>query len=63
MEGLLQSFLKEDLIDEIILTTMPILLGGGSSLFGDLDSALAFELINNQTFLNQVTQRHYKRKR
>ena len=31
-----QSFLKEDLIDEIIITIIPILLGGGIPLFGEL---------------------------
>lgn len=36
----LQHFLAEDLIDELSITTMPILLGGGFSLFGDLPEPL-----------------------
>ena len=32
----IQNFLKEDLVDEMILTTIPVLLGGGSPLFTDL---------------------------
>ena len=59
----IRNFLKEDLIDEMVLTTIPILLGGGSSLFGDLPNELKFELTETKTFLNQISQRHYKRKR
>ncbi|MBP0903256.1 dihydrofolate reductase family protein [Mariniflexile gromovii] len=59
----IMSFLKEDLIDEMILTTIPVLLGGGSSLFTELPKKLNFELIGTKTYLNQITQHHYKRKR
>jgi len=59
----IRNFLKEDLIDEMILTTIPILLGGGSPLFGDLPNELNFELIGTKTFLNQISQRHYKREK
>ncbi|USD27020.1 dihydrofolate reductase family protein [Flagellimonas marinaquae] len=59
----IRNFLKEDLIDEMVLTTIPILLGGGSSLFGELPNELNFELIGTKTFLNQISQRHYKRKK
>ncbi|HNQ13773.1 MAG TPA: dihydrofolate reductase family protein [Bacteroidia bacterium] len=58
----IRNFLKEDLIDEMTLTIIPILLGGGSALFGDLPNELNFELIGTKTFLNQITQIHYKRK-
>ena len=59
----IRSFLKEDLIDEMVLTTIPILLGGGSSLFGELPNELEFELIGAKTYANQITQNHYRRKR
>jgi dihydrofolate reductase len=59
----IRSFLKEDRIDEIILTTIPILLGGGAPLFGDLPHQQKFELIETNTFLNHVVQRHYRRKK
>ncbi len=59
----IRNFLKADLIDEMLLTTIPILLGGGSSLFGELPNELKFELIETKTFLNQISQRHYKRKK
>jgi dihydrofolate reductase len=57
------NFLKEDLIDELVLTTIPILLGGGSSLFSELPNELKFELVGTRTFLSQITQNHYKRKK
>lgn len=59
----IRNFLKEGLIDEMVLTTIPILLGGGSSLFTELPSEQKFELIGTKTFLNHITQNHYKRKR
>ncbi|MDY2587778.1 dihydrofolate reductase family protein [Winogradskyella aquimaris] len=59
----IRSFLKEDLIDEMVITTIPILLGGGASLFSELPNALQFELVGTKTYLNQITQNHYKRKK
>lgn len=59
----IQSFLKEDLIDELIITTIPILLGGGFPLFGDLPKRLEFEHVSSNVFLNQLVQDAYRRKR
>ena len=59
----IRNFLKEDLIDEMVLTTIPVLLGSGSLLFGELPKELKFELIGTKTFLKQISQRHYKRQR
>lgn len=58
----IRNFLKEDLIDEMILTTIPVVLGGGASLFTELPNELTFELIETKTYLNQITQHQYKRK-
>ncbi len=59
----IRNFLKENLIDEMVLTTIPILLGGGSSLFTELPNELKFELNGTKTYLNQIVQTHYKRKK
>lgn len=57
-----QNFLREDLIDELRITTIPILLGGGFSLFGDLSEPMEFEYLRSKVFLNQIVQDHYIRK-
>ncbi len=61
--GTIQSFLKQDLIDEIIISTIPILLGGGYPLFSDLPNALEFEFVGSRVYLNQVVQNHFRRKK
>lgn len=57
----IQSFLKEDLIDEMIITTIPILIGGGSSLFGELDTHLEFECTKSIVFADKIVQNHFRR--
>ena len=59
----IQSFLQEDLIDEITLTTIPILLGGGVPLFSVLPEALELELVHSEVWLNEIVQSHYRRKK
>lgn len=59
----IQNFLKEDLIDEITITTIPIVLGGGSALFSVLPKELEFTRVESKIFLNQLVQSHYRRKR
>ena len=59
----IQNFLKEDLIDEIIITTIPILLGGGSPLFGELPNELEFEHVESHLYLDALVQDCYRRKR
>lgn len=58
-----QSFLKEDLVDELIITTIPILLGGGIRLFGDLDSALEFRCTKSEKYSNGICQNRFERHR
>ena len=60
---LIQSFLKEDLIDEMIISTIPVLIGGGVPLFRELEKKLQFEHVKSQVFLNAITQDTYRRKR
>jgi len=59
----IHNFLKEDLIDELIITTIPILLGGGIPLFSNLPQKLEFEHAESTIYLNEIVQDHYTRKR
>ena len=59
----IQNFLKEDLLDEIIITTIPILLGGGIPLFSTLDNPLNFKCVKSRIMLNRLVQCHYVRER
>jgi dihydrofolate reductase len=59
----INSFLEEDLIDEMILTTIPILLGGGIPLFKDFSKPLEFEHIKSEVFLDAIVQDTFCRKK
>ncbi len=59
----IQSFLREDCIDEMIITRAPVLLGSGVPLFGTLSKDLPFEHRNTDVFSNGLVQSHYVRKR
>ena len=58
----IQRFLREDLIDELIITQIPILLGGGDPLFGSLEQQMVFELIKSEVLAGQLVKSHYRRK-
>lgn len=57
----IQRFLNEDRIDELIITEVPILLGGGDRLFGSLNNELMFELLGTEVLLGQLLQKRYRR--
>ena len=59
----IQSFLKEDLIDSITITTIPKLLGGGFPLFAELPKMLDFECSESKVYSNKVVQNTFIRKR
>lgn len=57
----IQSFLNEDLMDEMTITIIPVLLGGGTRLFSDLDKPLLFECSETRLYLNKVVQSRFVR--
>jgi dihydrofolate reductase len=59
----IQSFLEEDCIDELIITRVPDLIGTGIPLFGHLSHDLAFEHRQTKVFPNGLVKSHYQRKR
>ncbi|WP_419536319.1 dihydrofolate reductase family protein [Endozoicomonas sp.] len=59
----IQQFLQCDLIDEMIITTIPILLGEGIPLFTHLEHPQTFEHQKTEVLLNSMVKSSYKRKR
>ncbi|ANS86997.1 uncharacterized protein VSVS12_03288 [Vibrio scophthalmi] len=59
----IQSFLREDLIDELIITTIPIVLGGGIPLFGELPRPLQFKHVKSESYLDCLVKNHFVRQR
>ena len=57
----IQSFLSQDLVDELIITRIPILLGGGVPLFGSLSTLLEFEHVSTEVLGGQLVKSHYRR--
>ena len=55
-----QSFLANGLIDDIILTHVPILLGSGRPLFGHLSSDIPMTLERTCSFPSGLVQSHYR---
>ena len=60
-----QSFLKEGLIDEMIISIIPIHLGEGISLFGNAGEEIDLELIKSKSYKSGIVQLEYgvKKKR
>lgn len=59
----IQSFLREDLIDEMIVTRFPKLLGRGIPLFGELIAALDFNHLETEVIENYLVKSRYRRAR
>ena len=58
---LIQSFLKENLIDEMAISKAPVLIGSGISLFGDLDIDLHFKHIKTKVYSNGLVRSYYEK--
>lgn len=59
----INTLLKHDLIDELIISIIPILLGEGVRLFKDSRPEQLLELVNTHTFESGLVQLHYMRKK
>lgn len=58
---IINELLKNDLIDEFIISVIPILLGNGTRLFKDGRPEQTLEFITSKTFDTGLTQLHYKK--
>jgi dihydrofolate reductase len=57
----IQEFLNQDLIDELIITRIPILLGKGIPLFGELNEPLRFTHKNTKVYDSALVKSHFVR--
>ena len=59
----IQSFLKEDLIDELIISKAPVLIGNGIPLFGSLGDDIQFTHVRTAVQSNGLVRSYYIRER
>lgn len=60
---LIQSFLRDGLIEDMIITKVPILLGTGIPLFGETGRDIGLEHLSTKGFPSGMVQSHYRVKR
>jgi dihydrofolate reductase len=52
----IKRFLHEGLVEEMTITTIPILIGEGLPLFGKLEKDVKLELVKSESFKNGFVQ-------
>lgn len=57
---LIQSFMQEDLLADLILTRVPVLLGRGKPLFGTLSTNVPLKHIETRSFQSGMVQSRYE---
>jgi dihydrofolate reductase len=57
----IQEFLKKEMIDEMIITKIPILLGEGIPLFSDLANRQKFEHVKTEVLNNTIVKSSYRK--
>ncbi len=56
----IQSFLNEGLIEDLIITTLPVLIGEGIPLFGPTTEDIHLQLITTTQYPSGLAQTHYR---
>ena len=57
---LIQSFLREGLVEDMVVTTVPVLIGAGRPLFGALERDLDLALQASRSFPSGLVQSTYR---
>lgn len=55
-----QSFLRDGLVDDMTLTTIPVLIGDGLPLFGNIKKDFKLRLMKSQSWDNGLVQSKYQ---
>ena len=58
---LVAQFVNQDLVDEYIISVMPVLLGKGIALFQGIDRTDGLSLVDSISFPSGVVQIHYRK--
>jgi len=56
---IISSFLKQGVVDEIIISVIPVLLGKGIPLFKNIENETKLEFVKTETY-GQLVNLHYK---
>jgi len=56
----IQESLRAGLVDELIISRVPVLIGSGKPLFGIIPADIDLELVSNRDFPGGMTQTHYR---
>lgn len=57
---IVQSFIRARLIKDVTITIVPILIGEGRRLFGEIDGDIDFQLIGSEAFNSGLVQIRYE---
>lgn len=57
---LVQSFLRDGLVADMVITTVPVLIGAGRPLFGALPQDVGLELVASRSFPSGLVQSTYR---
>ncbi|WP_027864318.1 dihydrofolate reductase family protein [Massilia alkalitolerans] len=57
---LVQSFIRAGLVEDMVLTTVPVLIGAGRPLFGTLPHDLDLSLVASRSFPSGLVQSTYR---
>ncbi|MGE8063604.1 dihydrofolate reductase family protein [Pseudomonas sp. NPDC089569] len=57
---LVQSFLREGLVADMVITTVPVLIGSGRPLFGTLEQDIDWKLESSRSFASGLVQSTYR---
>lgn len=58
---LIDEFLKHEMVDEFIVTTIPVIIGRGIPLFSKDNSENKLQLVEIKSYKNGLLQAHYKK--